>query len=117
MGNVVNVFNSGASDLLQVMLDSSFNILDSTGKPKPAGTTLSGHLVLIPFVEEIVPDVDIKRKEMQITPPKGLLELNLRFDERSKKERRQIVRLTLLFYLLNNYLWLQKSEFFENGII
>ncbi|XP_004293660.1 PREDICTED: uncharacterized protein LOC101308845 [Fragaria vesca subsp. vesca] len=90
VGNVVNVFNSGASDLLQVMLDSSFNILDSTGKPKPAGTTLSGHLVLIPFVEEIVPDVDIKRKEMQITPPKGLLELNLRFDERSKKERRQI---------------------------
>ncbi|XP_062012831.1 uncharacterized protein LOC133729338 isoform X1 [Rosa rugosa] len=90
VGNVVNVFNSGASDLLQVMLDSSLDILDSTGKPKPAGTTLSGHLVLIPFVEEIVPDVDIKKKEMQITPPKGLLELNLRFDERSKKERRQI---------------------------
>lgn len=90
VGNVVNVFNSGASDLLQVMLDSSLDILDSTGKPKPAGTTLSGHLVLIPFVEEIVPDVDVNRKEMQITPPKGLLELNLRFDERSKKDRRQI---------------------------
>ncbi|XP_050367495.1 uncharacterized protein LOC126785875 [Argentina anserina] len=90
VGDVVNVFNSGASDLLQVMLDPSLDILDSTGKPKPAGTTLSGHLVLIPFVEEIVPDVDMNRKEMQITPPKGLLELNLLYDERSKKERRQI---------------------------
>lgn len=98
MGNVVNVFNSGASDLLQVMLDASLDILDSTGKPRPTGTRLSGHLVWIPFVEEIVPNVDVQRKEMLITPPKGLLELNLRFDERSKKERRQLVRHTLLFY-------------------
>ncbi|KAM1592711.1 hypothetical protein EV2_037600 [Malus domestica] len=90
VGSVVNVFNSGASDLLQVMLDTSLDIVDSTGKPKPAGTRLSGHLVWIPFVEEIVPNVDMNRKEMQITPPKGLLELNLRFDERSKKERRQL---------------------------
>ncbi|XP_008225377.1 PREDICTED: uncharacterized protein LOC103325031 [Prunus mume] len=90
VGNVVNVFNSGASDLLQVMLDTSLDILDSTGKPRPTGTRLSGHLVWIPFVEEIVPNVDVQRKEMLITPPKGLLELNLRFDERSKKERRQL---------------------------
>ena len=46
----------------------------------------------IPFVEAIVPDVDVSKREMLITPPKGLLELNMRSDERSKKERRQLVR-------------------------
>lgn len=111
MGSVVNVFNSGASDLLQVMLDTSLDIVDSTGKPKPAGTRLSGHLVWIPFVEEIVPNVDMNRKEMQITPPKGLLELNLRFDERSKKERRQLVRHTLFFTLHICYFLLTKPPF------
>ncbi|PON41749.1 Translation protein, beta-barrel domain containing protein [Parasponia andersonii] len=90
VGSVVNVFDSGASDLLEVMLDSSFDILDATGKQKSAGTKVSGHHVWVPFVEAIVPIVDLKKREMQITPPKGLLELNLRYDERSKKERRQL---------------------------
>ena len=31
--------------------------------------------VLVPFVSEIVPEVDIKNKFLIITPPKGLLEL------------------------------------------
>ncbi len=31
--------------------------------------------VLIPFVSEIIPEVDIKNKFLIITPPKGLLEL------------------------------------------
>jgi 16S rRNA processing protein RimM len=31
--------------------------------------------VLIPFVKEIVPVVDIKKKFILITPPSGLLEL------------------------------------------
>ena len=31
--------------------------------------------VLIPFVKEIVPEVDIKKKFILITPPSGLLEL------------------------------------------
>jgi len=31
--------------------------------------------VLIPFVKEIVPSVDIKNKFLIINPPKGLLEL------------------------------------------
>lgn len=92
LGTVVNVFNSGANDLLQVLLDSSFDILDKSGKPRSAETEVSDQLVWVPFVEAIVPDVDMKRREMHITPPKGLLELNLRFDERSKKERRQLVR-------------------------
>ncbi|KAK7369188.1 hypothetical protein VNO80_11223 [Phaseolus coccineus] len=90
VGTVVNVFNSGANDLLQIVLDSSFDTLDKSGKSKSAGTDVSGQLVLVPFVEAIVPDVDMKRREMHITPPKGLLEINLRFDERSKKERRQL---------------------------
>ncbi|KAK7359155.1 hypothetical protein VNO77_01102 [Canavalia gladiata] len=90
LGTVINVFNSGANDLLQILLDSSFDMLDKSGKSRIAEIDASGQLVLVPFVEAIVPDVDMKRREMHITPPKGLLELNLRFDERSKKERRQL---------------------------
>ncbi|XP_024020535.1 uncharacterized protein LOC21398744 [Morus notabilis] len=90
VGTVVNVYDSGGNDLLQVMLDSSVDVLDATGKQKSAGTKVAGHLVWVPFVEAIVPIVDLKKGEMQIVPPNGLLELNLRFDERSKKERRQL---------------------------
>ncbi|KAK9268194.1 hypothetical protein L1049_010637 [Liquidambar formosana] len=89
VGTVVNVFNSGANDLLEVMLDSPNETSDGTGNPK-SETGVSGPLVWVPFVEAIVPNVDMDRREMQITPPKGLLELNLRSDERSKKERRQL---------------------------
>ncbi|KAL2343224.1 hypothetical protein Fmac_004509 [Flemingia macrophylla] len=90
VGTVMNVFNSGANDLLQIVLDSSYDMLDKSGKSRSTEIDASTQLVLVPFVEAIVPDVDIKVKEMHITPPKGLLELNLRFDGRSKKERRQI---------------------------
>lgn len=98
VGTVVNVYDSGGNDLLQVMLNSSVDVLDATGKQKSAGTKVAGHLVWVPFVEAIVPIVDLKKREMQIVPPNGLLELNLRFDERSKKERRQLVRHTLLVF-------------------
>lgn len=97
VGTVVNVFNSGANDLLQIVLDSSFDMLDKSGKSRSAEDA-SDQLVLVPFVEAIVPDVDMKKREMHITPPKGLLELNLRFDERSKKERRQLVSHTSLMH-------------------
>ncbi|KAM4101115.1 hypothetical protein ACJW30_05G118900 [Castanea mollissima] len=90
VGTVVNVYNSGASDLLHVKLDSSVNFLPKTGELKTTETRVSGHLIYVPFVEAIVPYVDMNKREMQITPPKGLLELNLRLDERSKKERRQL---------------------------
>ncbi|GAV79576.1 RimM domain-containing protein/PRC domain-containing protein [Cephalotus follicularis] len=86
VGTVVNIFNSGASDLLHVMLDSSADARDENGKP----TTASGSLVWVPFVEAIVPVVDMNKRELQITPPEGLLELNVRADRRSKKERRQL---------------------------
>ncbi|KAI5670765.1 hypothetical protein M9H77_11129 [Catharanthus roseus] len=89
VGTVVNVFNSGANDLLHVELRSSLGISNPNGKlEKKSGD--AGPLVWIPFVEAIVPDIDLVKREMLITPPKGLLELNVRSDERSKKERRQL---------------------------
>lgn len=86
VGTVVNIFNTGASDVLQVMLNSS-----TADKPESEASA-SGPLVWVPFVEAIVPNVDLNKREMLITPPKGLLDLNIRTHERSKKERRQIVR-------------------------
>lgn len=86
VGTVVNIFNTGASDILQVMLNSS-----SAERPESEASA-SGPLVWVPFVEAIVPDVDLNKREILITPPKGLLELNIRSDDRSKKERRQNVR-------------------------
>ncbi|MCL7022326.1 hypothetical protein MKW94_023197 [Papaver nudicaule] len=89
VGTVINVFSSGGNDLLQVMLSSTEETPNVSGSVE-AGNDVSGPLVWIPFVEAIVPDVDTDRKEMRITPPKGLLQLNLRSDVRSKKERRQL---------------------------
>lgn len=91
VGTVVNVFKSGASDLLQVMLDSSGNLANGNGRTESVVSD-SARLVWVPFVEAIVPIVNTIKREMFITPPKGLLQLNLRADERSKKERRQLVR-------------------------
>ncbi|MCD7457381.1 hypothetical protein HAX54_035004 [Datura stramonium] len=81
VGTVINVFNSGASDLLHVEL-----LPDQNAKPRLEGVA-SGPLVWVPFVEAIVPNIDLSKREMLITPPKGLLELNIRADERSKKKR------------------------------
>ncbi|KAL2494624.1 16S rRNA proCES [Forsythia ovata] len=89
VGTVVEVFDSGASDLLRVRLHSMNDMPNQTGKSElEAGA--SGPLVWVPFVEAIVPNVDLEKREMFITPPKGLLELNIRHDERSKKERREL---------------------------
>ncbi|XP_004232981.1 uncharacterized protein [Solanum lycopersicum] len=84
VGTVINVFNSGASDLLHVEL-----LPNQNARPQLEGSA-SGPLVWVPFVEAIVPNIDLSKREMLITPPKGLLELNIRADERSKKERRQL---------------------------
>lgn len=88
---VANVFNYAASDLLQVVLNSAEETIDHSNSSK-SRTGSSGQVVWVPFVEAIVPEVDTDKREMCITPPKGLLELNLRTDMRSKKERRQLVR-------------------------
>lgn len=90
VGTVVNVFKSGASDLLQVMLDSSGNLANGNGRTESVVGD-SARLVWVPFVEAIVPIVNMIKREMYISPPKGLLQLNLRADERSKKERRQLM--------------------------
>ncbi|KAJ8761936.1 hypothetical protein K2173_006538 [Erythroxylum novogranatense] len=90
VGTVVQVFNTGASDILQVRLQPSKDVIDGNETFNQREVGESGPLVWVPFVEAIVPDVDMNKREMQITPPKGLLELNIRSDERSKKERRQL---------------------------
>ncbi|CAO2842259.1 unnamed protein product [Amaranthus hypochondriacus] len=89
VGTVVNVFNSGGNDLLHVLLEESTGSSRGSLQQK-SNKSDSGHLVWIPFVEAIVPEVNMDKREMHITPPKGLLELNLRSNEISKKERRVI---------------------------
>ncbi|XP_052157015.1 uncharacterized protein LOC127774761 [Oryza glaberrima] len=87
VGTVGQVFNFGAGDLLQVMVGGTE---DTVSQPNSENqdSTPSGEHVWIPFAEDIVPDIDMESREMWITPPKGLLELNARSDKRSKKERR-----------------------------
>ncbi|KAJ1688346.1 hypothetical protein LUZ63_019736 [Rhynchospora breviuscula] len=78
VGTVVSVMNTKGNDILQV-------------KPSLIGREeedSSNSQILIPFVEEIVTEVDMERQEMQISPPKGLLELNSRSTMGSSKERR-----------------------------
>ena len=57
LGEVSNLITGEAQDLLEVRL---------TG----------GREVLVPFVEEIVPEIDEENGIVVITPPPGLLELN-----------------------------------------
>ncbi|XP_042427023.1 uncharacterized protein LOC122014708 [Zingiber officinale] len=89
VGMVTKVVNYGASDLLHVMLATEDSQDWGNLSEEP---DLNSHVqhVWVPFVEAIVPDVDMDKREMLITPPKGLLELNLRPDTRPKKERRQL---------------------------
>ncbi|KAL6546432.1 hypothetical protein OROMI_022153 [Orobanche minor] len=89
IGTVVDVFNNGANDLLHVKLSSVRNFPNRIENSK-TGERDSGPLVWIPFVQSIVPIVDMEEREMLITPPNGLLELNIRSDDRSKKERREL---------------------------
>lgn len=79
------------------MLKSSVLTSNGSGESNLTEAGDSGPLVWIPFVEQIVPNVDLDKREMQIIPPKGLLELNVRSDQRSKKERRQLVSHIFLY--------------------
>ncbi|OEL25907.1 putative 16S rRNA-processing protein RimM [Dichanthelium oligosanthes] len=87
VGTVGQIFNFGGGDLLQVMIGSAEGTAVDPDSENQDSTSSRKH-VWIPFAENIVPDVDMESREMWITPPKGLLELNLRSDKRSKKERR-----------------------------
>jgi 16S rRNA processing protein RimM len=64
IGKVVNLIPAG-NDLLEVELHQEEN---EPQKPKKN--------LLIPFVKEIVPVVDIKARRAEITPPEGLLSIN-----------------------------------------
>jgi 16S rRNA processing protein RimM len=70
VGTVVDILPSG-HDLLEVKFDPAFiakNEELTTGKPQKT--------VLIPFVMEIVPVVDLETRRVEITPPPGLLSIN-----------------------------------------
>jgi len=74
----VNVHNSGASDLLRVQLI-----------PSNRGKDIR---IWIPFVKDIVPVVDIAANRVEITPPEGLLDLNVPMEGLSRKEIRKEVK-------------------------
>lgn len=83
IGSIVDVYNSGASDLLRVKLSPLSKDID--GKDEETKESL----VWIPFVEEIVPLVDRQARRVEIVPPKGLLELNLPSKRPLKQELRK----------------------------
>ena len=59
LGEVSGLITGDAQDLLEIRLND-------------------GREVLLPFVDEIVPEIDEERGAIVITPPPGLLELNQR---------------------------------------
>jgi 16S rRNA processing protein RimM len=67
LGNVVDVIPAG-NDLLQVQLVTNDKGQMTTDKGQKT--------VLIPFVKEIAPVVDLQARRIEITPPPGLLEIN-----------------------------------------
>ncbi len=67
IGTVVNLIPAG-NDLLEVELHQEDREKEKTTDKKPKN-------LLIPFVKEIVPVVDIEAKRAEITPPDGLLEI------------------------------------------
>lgn len=69
MGHVVNIYSAG-NDLLLVNLDSLFI------QQQFAHHASVKQNVLIPFVEEIVPVVDLDNRQLEVNLPAGLLELN-----------------------------------------
>ncbi|PWZ12491.1 Thiosulfate/3-mercaptopyruvate sulfurtransferase 2 [Zea mays] len=91
VGTVGQGFNFGGGDLLQVIMGSSEGTTVDPDSENQDSISSREH-VWTPFAEDIVPDVDMGSREMRITPPKGLLELNSRSDKRSKKERHAMVR-------------------------
>ncbi len=66
IGQVVDVLFAG-NDLLEIELISEIN--------SPSSESSKSQKVLIPFVKEIVPLVDLKNNRIEISPPTGLLEL------------------------------------------
>lgn len=78
IGIVNSIFYAG-NDLLEIKLHQQPTAVKSSqskskkGKPKKSNPVT----VLIPFVKEIVPIVDLKTGRIEIQPPEGLLDLNV----------------------------------------
>ena len=70
VGTVVDILPSG-HDLLEVKFDPDFVTNNEEFKPDKEQKN-----VLIPFVMEIVPVVDLANRRVEITPPPGLLSVN-----------------------------------------
>lgn len=89
IGTILAVIPAG-NDLLEVKLYDKFLPPPQDPSPSPSVTSLSPHrrhrhkrpkrqptpvtTILIPFVMEIVPVVDLEQGRVEITPPPGLLE-------------------------------------------
>lgn len=121
VGTVGQVFNFGGGDLLQVMIGSSEGTAADPDSENQDSVSSREH-VWIPFAEDIVPDVDMASREMWITPPKGLLELNSRSDKRSKKERRAMVRSAsssscIHAHIYNHDLHLKRNKKYVRSIV
>ncbi len=71
IGTVVDLINAG-NDLLEVRLEEG----DKETIQNPKSKIQNPKTVLIPFVKEIVPVVDLEASRIEITPPIGLLEIN-----------------------------------------
>ena len=71
IGVVVDIFWAG-NDILAVQLEANL-----ASVKKKSSSSDSGARALVPFVKEIVPLVDIKAARIEISPPPGLLEINL----------------------------------------
>ncbi len=71
IGVVVDIFWAG-NDILAVQLEANLAPLK-----KKSSSSDSEARALVPFVKEIVPLVDLKAARIEITPPPGLLEINL----------------------------------------
>ncbi|MCU0535965.1 MAG: ribosome maturation factor RimM [Hydrococcus sp. Prado102] len=81
LGVISDVLWAG-NDLLEVKLDkqpqeeNSQDIIHESDKSQKKPKKQKPTTVLIPFVKEIVPVVDLEQRRIEITPPAGLLEIN-----------------------------------------
>ncbi|MCA2709617.1 MAG: ribosome maturation factor RimM [Microcystis sp. M015S2] len=71
IGVVVDIFWAG-NDILAVQLEANL-----ASVKKKSSSSDSEARALVPFVKEIVPLVDLKAARIEISPPPGLLEINL----------------------------------------
>ncbi|KAJ7515185.1 hypothetical protein O6H91_22G004100 [Diphasiastrum complanatum] len=90
IGRIVDVFSTGASDLLRVRLYCNNNLQGANSSNFLEHSVQElGPLIWIPFVKDIVPVVNSKQRIVEITPPTGLLELNMQSEGTAKTKQRK----------------------------